>query len=137
MVFLLALVASVSFGQISISQQKTIGVIRNGGSEDVSISKSEQSITIKYMGIDEERKWNSDFVKFQGGEKEIDQLYNAFLQVLESEEKNSSVDITLGEGTTLFIEKTKVMGISYITLGNGKTKTRPLNKNQITKLFGR
>lgn len=134
----LALVTTLSsFAQISISQQKTIGIVRNGSSEDVSLSKSDQSITLKYMGITPEKKWDTDFIKFQATETELDQLYVALIQLLESTEKNSSLDITLGDNNILFVEKTKVMGVSYISFGNGKTKTRPLNKNQISKLFGK
>ena len=138
LVVAIALIASSSsFAQISISQQKTIGVIRNGASEDASLSKSDQLVTLKYMGTTPERKWDTDFVKFKATDTELDQLYVALIQLLESTEKNSSLDITLGENNILFVEKTKVMGISYVSLGNGRTKTRPLNKNQISKLFGK
>ena len=138
LVVAIALIASLnSFAQISISQQKTIGVIRNGSSEDASLSKSDQQVTLKYMGTTPERKWDTDFIKFQASESELEQLYLALIQLIESTEKNSSLDITLGENNILFVEKTKVMGISYISFGNGRTKTRPLNKNQISKLFGK
>ena len=138
LVVAIALIASSSsFGQISVSTQKTIGTIKNGSAEDVILSASDKVITIKYMGTTVQNKWNQDFVRFNGGETELNTLYDAFISVIDNGDKNFSLDLTLGENNILTLKKTKVMGASYLSISNGITTTRPLNKSQINKLFGK
>lgn len=138
LVVAIALIATVScFGQISISSQKMVGVVRNGSQEDASITASDKTITIKYMGTTVDNKWSSDVIRFNGTESDLNTLYDAFISVLDNDDKKYSIDITLGENSTISVKKTKVMGVSYVSFGNGLTNTRPLNKNQINKLFGK
>jgi hypothetical protein len=138
LVVAIALIASLpSFAQISLSTQKTIGTIKNGSAEDVVLSASDKVISIKYMGTTVQNKWNQDFVRFNGGETELNTLYDAFISVIDNDDKNFSLDLTLGENNILTLKKTKVMGASYVTISNGITTTRPLNKSQINKLFGK
>jgi hypothetical protein len=47
------------------------------------------------------------------------------------------LDLTFGENSVLNLKKTKIMGISYVSISNGMTTTRGLNKAQINKLFDR
>jgi hypothetical protein len=89
------------------------------------------------MGTTVQNKWNQDFVRFNGGETELNTLYDAFISVIDNDDKNFSLDLTLGENNILTLKKTKVMGASYVTISNGITTTRPLNKSQINKLFGK
>jgi hypothetical protein len=134
--FAIILIASLpSFSQISVSTQKTIGVIKNGSAEDVVLSISDKTITIKYMGTTVQNKWNQDFVRFIGGENELNTLYGALISVIDSDDKNYSLDLTIGENSILNLKKTKIMGISYVSISNGITTTRGLNKAQINKLF--
>jgi hypothetical protein len=134
--FAIILIASLpSFSQISVSTQKTIGVIKNGSAEDVVLSISDKTITIKYMGTTVQNKWNQDFVRFIGGENELNTLYGALISVIDSDDKNYSLDLTFGENSILNLKKTKIMGISYVSISNGITTTRGLNKAQINKLF--
>lgn len=137
MVAIILIASLPSFGQISVSTQKTIGVIKNGSLEDVTLSTSDKTITIKYMGTTTQNKWNQDFVRFNGGENELNTLYDALISVIDSDNKTYSLDLTLGENNVLFFKKTKVMGFSYVSISNGKTTTRGLNKSQINKLFDR
>ena len=136
--FAIILIASLpSFSQISVSTQKTIGVIKNGSAEDVVLFISDKTITIKYMGTTVQNKWNQDFVRFNGGENELNTLYGALISVIDSDDKNYSLDLTFGENSVLNLKKTKIMGISYVSISNGMTTTRGLNKAQINKLFDR
>ncbi len=138
LVVAIALIASLpSFAQISVSTQKTIGTIKNGSAEDVVLSTSDKTITLKYMGTTVQNKWSQDYVRFNGGENELSTLFDAFITVIDSEEKNYTLDLTLGENNVMSLKKTKIMGISYLSISNGITTTRPLNKSQINKLFGK
>ena len=138
LVFVITLIVSLqSFAQISVSTRKTIGVIKNGSAEDVVLSTSDKVITLNYMGTTVQNKWNQDYVRFNGGENELNTLYDAFIFVIDNEDKNYSLDLTLGENNVLTLKKTKIMGISYVSISNGMTTTRALNKTQINTLFGK
>lgn len=131
------IVSIVSYGQISVSQQKTIGVVKNGMAEDVVLYTNGKVITIKYMGVTSDNRWNVNVIKFDGGDNELNILYDSFISVFDNPDKNHSVDLTLGDNNFLTLSKSKVVGISYVTISNGNTTTRPLNKIQINKLFGK
>lgn len=139
LVFSMVLVSFVSYGQISISQSKTIGLIKNGGSEDIKLSTSGKNITLNYSGIDANNKWENSVIRFTGDENDLNTLYNAFISVFEpdnKDNKNYSLELTLGNDVVK-IENKKMFGTPYLVFGNGKTHTRQLTKGQIETLFGK
>ena len=139
LVFSMLLVSFVSYGQISISQSKTIGVIKNGGSEDIKLSTSGKNITLNYSGIDANNKWENSVIRFTGDENDLNTLYSAFISVFEpdnKDNKNYSLELTLGNDVVK-IENKKMFGSPYVVFGNGKTHTRQLTKGQIETLFGK
>ena len=117
MVAIILIASLPSFGQISVSTQKTIGVIKNGSLEDVTLSTSDKTITIKYMGTTTQNKWNQDFVRFNGGENELNTLYDALISVIDSDNKTYSLDLTLGENNVLFFKKTIIHTLAQLIMG--------------------
>ena len=139
LVLTMVLVSFVSYGQISISQSKTIGVIKNGGSEDIKLSTSGKNVTLNYSGIDANNKWENSVIRFTGDENDLNTLYSAFISVFEpdnKDNKNYSLELTLGNDVVK-IENKKMFGAPYLVFGNGKTHTRQLTKGQIQTLFGK
>jgi len=135
----MVLVSLSSYGQISISQSKTIGVIKNGSSEDIKLSMSGKNITLNYSGINADNRWENSVIRFNGDENDLNTLYGAFVSVFEpdnKDNKNYSLELTLGDDVVK-IENKKMMGSPYLVFGNGKTHTRQLTKGQIDKLFGK
>ena len=139
LVLSMVLMSFVSYGQISISQSKTIGLIKNGSSEDIKLSTSGKNITLNYSGIDTNNKWENSVIRFTGDENDLNTLYSAFISVFEPENKdnkNYSLELTLGNDVVK-IENKKIFSSPYLVFGNGKTHTRQLTKGQIETLFGK
>ncbi len=136
---LFVLLSIVSYGQISVSQSKTIGIIKNGADEDIVLSTAGKNITIVYLGIDADKNWNKDVIRFVGDENDLKTLYDAFMSVFNPENRDNksySLELTLGNDVVK-IENKKMLGTPYLVFGNGKTHTRQLTKNQIETLFGK
>ncbi len=129
-----------SNAQISINQSKTIGVIKNGADEDAKLSMSGKNITLTIMGIDVNRQWNTQSIRFTGDENDLNSLYEAIITVFSPENKKNSdysLEITLGT-EIVKIENKKLMGSPYVVLGvPGRFSSRQLTKGQIDKLFGK
>jgi hypothetical protein len=129
----------ISYSQISVSQSKTIGVIKNGSDEDIVLTMAGKNITLVYLGIDEDKNWNKEVIKFVGDENDLNTLYKAFMSVFDPENrdnKNYSLELTLGTDVVK-IENKKLFGTPYLVFGNGKIHTRQLTKNQIETLFNK
>ena len=139
LVAILATLGFASYGQISISQSKVIGMIKNGASEDIKLSIAGKNITLNYLGLDAENRWQNDVIRFSGDENDLNALHGAFVSVFEpgnKDNKNYSLEITLGNDVVK-IENKKMLGSAYLVFGNGKTHTRQLTKTQIDNLFGK
>ena len=136
LIAIFATLSLASFSQISVSNVKKVGSINNGlsGIVDASIQMGDNSIVLKISGTTINKTWLTEIVAFSGGEKELDMLYEAFMNTFES---GTSSDITLGDNNTIILNKVKLLGVSYLTISKGMITTRPINKSQINKLFGK
>jgi len=126
--------------QISINQVKTIGYIKNGASEDAKLTISGNNITLMIMGVDLNKQWNSESIRFTGTENDLNSLYDAISSVFKTENKKNadySLEITLGTDI-IKIENKKLMGSPYVVIGvPGRFTSRQLTKGQIDQLFGK
>jgi hypothetical protein len=126
--------------QISINQSKTIGVIKNGADDDAKLTISGNNITLTIMGIDVNKQWNTQSIRFIGTGDDLNSLYEAITSVFAPENKKNgdySLEITLGSDLVR-IENKKLMGSPYVVIGvPGRFNSRQLTKGQIDKLFGK
>jgi hypothetical protein len=126
--------------QISINQSKTIGVIKNGSDDDAKLTMSGNNITLTIMGIDVNKQWSTQSIRFTGTENDLNSLYEAIISVFSPENKKNgdySLEITLGSDLVR-IENKKLMGSPYVVIGvPGRFNSRQLTKGQIDKLFGK
>jgi hypothetical protein len=115
------------FGQIKSSNLQLIGEIKNGVGHDVKLSKSDTHYILNYCGIN-----TCKDVKFTATDDELKSLKDMMLLTI-TEKKNQILE--LGDSQITFTYE-KFWGYDYVKIGNDNLFTRPLNKEQIQKLFG-
>ena len=136
----LIIVTQTINAQISISQTKTIGYIKNGSEEDARLAISGNNITLTIMGVDINKQWSSQSIRFTGTESDLTSLYDAISTVFAPENKKNgdySLELTLGTDIVK-IENKKMLGNPYVVIGiPGRFNSRQLTKGQINQLFGK
>ena len=136
----LIIVTQTINAQISISQTKTIGYIKNGSEEDAKLTISGNNITLTIMGVDINKQWSSQSIRFTGTESDLTSLYDAISTVFAPENKKNgdySLELTLGTDIVK-IENKKMLGNPYVVIGiPGRFNSRQLTKAQINQLFGK
>ena len=136
----LIIVTQTINAQISINQSKTIGYIKNGSEDDAKLSISGNNITLTIMGVDINKQWSSQSIRFTGTENDLTSLYDAISTVFAPENKKNgdySLEITLG-ADIVKIENKKMLGNPYVVIGiPGRFSSRQLTKGQINQLFGK
>jgi hypothetical protein len=76
----LIIVTQTINAQISISQTKTIGYIKNGSEDDARITISGNNITLTIMGVDVNKQWSSQSIRFTGTESDLSSLFELLYQ---------------------------------------------------------
>lgn len=136
----LIIVTQTINAQISISQTKTIGYIKNGSEDDAKLTISGNNITLTIMGVDINKQWSSQSIRFTGTESDLTSLYDAISTVFAPENKKNgdySLELTLGTDIVK-IENKKMLGNPYVVIGiPGRFNSRQLTKAQINQLFGK
>ena len=136
----LIIVTQTINAQISISQTKTIGYIKNGSEDDARLAISGNNITLTIMGVDINKQWSSQSIRFTGTENDLNSLYDAICTVFAPENKKNgdySLELTLGT-EIVKIENKKMLGNPYVVIGiPGRFNSRQLTKGQINQLFGK
>lgn len=92
------------------------------------------------MGVDVNKQWSSQSIRFTGTESDLTSLYDAISTVFAPENKKNgdySLELTLGTDIVK-IENKKMLGNPYVVIGiPGRFNSRQLTKAQINQLFGK
>ena len=136
------LITTITIAQVEVIElPKTIqiGCIKNGFNKDASLDIYVPNGTSDTVALLTYRKFyntsglnNTATLSFPGDVKTINSLYDAFMGVFKSKDKEYTVVVKLSDGEIMIMKS--IMGT--VVFGN-TFYTRGLTKNQINKLFGK
>jgi hypothetical protein len=148
MVLLLALVATVSFGQIQVLEvnktpKVTLGKIKSGlafvAEMEYEANKSDTLYTLSFRDYKYQQITSIRLISFNSDSDAFNSFYSICKSVFNDENrknKDYSVTFKLG-GETILVANYKMMGMTYVQIFDGTGMSTPLTESQLNKLFGK